>query len=120
MLGIVLKHAPPLRRLWVRTPDRSSVARVVATAGGQRGKGDPARAGRREKPGGDLGARYRRLRTRLGGVKAVKAMARYLACLIYRLLTKGAAWVDRGATYYEKQCEERELLACNVRPALRA
>jgi transposase len=58
-----------------------------------------------------LGARYRRLRARLGGLKAVKAMARYLACLIYRLLTKGAAWVDRGAAYYEKQCEERELLA---------
>jgi hypothetical protein len=36
-----------------------------------------------------LGARYRQLRGRLGGLKAVKAMARYLACLIYRLLTKG-------------------------------
>jgi transposase len=58
-----------------------------------------------------LGARYRRLRARLGGLKAVKAMARYLACLIYRLLTKGSAWVDRGATYYEEQCAERELLA---------
>jgi hypothetical protein len=35
-----------------------------------------------------LGARYRQLRGRLGGPKAVKAMARYLACLVYRLLTK--------------------------------
>ena len=34
-----------------------------------------------------LGARYRHLRARLGGQKAVKAMARYLACLIYRLLS---------------------------------
>lgn len=57
-----------------------------------------------------LGARYRKLRARLGGVKAVKAMARYLACLIYRMLTKGSEWVDRGAAQYEKQCEERELL----------
>jgi transposase len=58
-----------------------------------------------------LGARYRQLRGRLGGLKAVKAMARYLACLIYRLLTKGQAWVDRGAAHYEKQREERELLS---------
>lgn len=56
-----------------------------------------------------LGARYRSLRARLGGVKAVKAMARYLACLIYRMLTKGQAWVDRGAAFYEQRRREREL-----------
>lgn len=56
-----------------------------------------------------LGARYRSLRGRLGGVKAVKAMARYLACLIYRMLTKGQAWVDRGAALYEQRRHEREL-----------
>jgi transposase len=64
-----------------------------------------------------LGARYRQLRARLGGLKAVKAMARYLGCLIYRLLTKGAAWVDRGAAYYESQREERELQALQRRAA---
>ena len=56
-----------------------------------------------------LGARYRSLRGRLGGVKAVKAMARYLGCLIYRMLTKGQAWVDRGAAFYEQRRREREL-----------
>ena len=56
-----------------------------------------------------LGARYRSLRGRLGGVKAVKAMARYLACLIYRMLTKGQAFVDRGAACYEQKRREREL-----------
>jgi len=56
-----------------------------------------------------LGARYRSLRGRLGGVKAVKAMARYLGCLIYRMLTKGKAWVDRGAAWYEQKRREREL-----------
>jgi transposase len=30
-----------------------------------------------------LGAKYRRLRTKLGAPKAIKAMARYLACLVY-------------------------------------
>jgi hypothetical protein len=28
-------------------------------------------------------------------------MARYLACLIYRMLMNGQDWVDRGAAYYE-------------------
>ena len=57
-----------------------------------------------------LGARYRHLRRQLPGFKAaVKAMARYLAVLIYRLLTKGEAWVDRGAAQFEHRRLEREL-----------
>lgn len=55
-----------------------------------------------------LGARYRRLRARLEGKIAVKAMARYLACLIYRMVTRGQAYVDRGASYYEKKRHEKE------------
>jgi transposase len=55
-----------------------------------------------------LGARYRRLRSRLNGAVAVKAMARYLACLVYRMVTKGQAYVDRGATYYENQRRQKE------------
>jgi len=57
-----------------------------------------------------LGARYRSLRGRLGGVRAVKAMARYLSCLIYRMLTKGEAYVDRGAAYFEKKRQDRDLV----------
>ena len=30
-------------------------------------------------------------------------MARYLAVLIYRLMTKGEAWVDRGAAQFEQK-----------------
>ena len=57
-----------------------------------------------------LGARYRHLRKRLPTLKAaVKAMARYLAVLIFRLLTKGEAWVDRGAAQFERRRLEREL-----------
>ncbi len=47
-----------------------------------------------------LGARYRSLRGRLGG--AVRGMARYLACRIYRMMTKGETYVDRGVAYFEK------------------
>lgn len=58
-----------------------------------------------------LGARYRRLRARLEGQQAVKAMARFLACLVYRLLTKGQEYVDRGAAYFEKKRSDREITA---------
>jgi len=64
-----------------------------------------------------LGARYRHLRARLGGLKAVKAMARYLGCLVYRLLTKGQTWVDRGSAHYEEKRKQRELVALHRRAA---
>ena len=56
-----------------------------------------------------LGARYRRFRGRMDGKRAVKAMAHYLACVIYRLLTKGQEYVDRGAAYFDKKRTEREI-----------
>src|SRR5208337_4775652 len=55
-----------------------------------------------------LGARFRYLRAKLGGIKAVKAMARVLACLFYRLVTKGQAWVDRGTAEFESRRQQRE------------
>lgn len=64
-----------------------------------------------------LGARYRHFRARLGGQKAVKAMAHYLACLVYRLLTKGQAYVDRGAAHFERKRTERELVALKRKAA---
>ena len=36
-------------------------------------------------------------------------MARYLACLIYRLMTKGQAWIDGGEAAFENKRTEREL-----------
>jgi transposase len=64
-----------------------------------------------------LGARYRRLRGRMDGKKAVKAMARYLACLVYRLITKGQAYVDRGAAYFEGKRNARELVGLKRKAA---
>jgi len=56
------------------------------------------------------GARYRHLRRQLPTFKAaVKAMARHLAVLIYRLLTHGQAWVDRGSVQFERKRLEREM-----------
>jgi transposase len=58
-----------------------------------------------------LGARYRYLRARLGGLRAVKAMARVLACLYYRLVTKGQVWIDRGTVEFEQRRQQRDLAA---------
>jgi transposase len=55
-----------------------------------------------------LGARYRHLRTHLDEGQTIKAMAAHLARLIYRMLTRGKAWVDRGAQEHEKRRTERE------------
>jgi transposase len=55
-----------------------------------------------------LGARYRQLRARLEPGKAAKAMAAHLARLIYRMLTRGQEWVDRGAQEHENKRTERE------------
>jgi transposase len=62
-----------------------------------------------------LGARFRYLKARLDGRRAVKAMARYLACLIYRLMTKGQAWIDRGEAYFEQKKKDRELRSLQSR-----
>jgi hypothetical protein len=44
-------------------------------------------------------------------------MARYLACLIYRMFTRGQAWVDRGAQEYENRRAQRELSALQLKAA---
>lgn len=64
-----------------------------------------------------LGARYRQLRARLEGKNVVKAMAHCLACLVYRLLTRGPEYVDRGAVHFEKQREERNLASLQRKAA---
>jgi transposase len=50
-----------------------------------------------------LGGYYRhKCRVLPAHASAVKATAHYLAQLIYRMLTKGQAWVDRGAERYQQ------------------
>ena len=61
-----------------------------------------------------LGSRIGTLRKQLPShASAIKAMARYLAVLVYRLLTHGEAWVDRGAAAFERRRTERELASLN-------
>ena len=67
-----------------------------------------------------LGGRYRHLRKQLPShASAVKAMARYLAVLVYRMLTRGEAWVDRGAARFEQRRTELEVTTLNFKARAR-
>ena len=65
-----------------------------------------------------LGARYRYFCRKLPSkAAAVKATARHLAVLVYRLLTQGPAWVDRGAARFEQRREELDMAVLKKRAA---
>ena len=56
-----------------------------------------------------LGAQFRRLRARLGGPVAIKAMAAKLARLVYRMLRFGMDFVDKGVEAYEHQIRQLQV-----------
>jgi len=56
-----------------------------------------------------LGAKFRRLRSRLGAPKAITAMAHLLSRLIYRMLKFGHAYVDKGMEYYQTKYRQQQL-----------
>jgi transposase len=60
-----------------------------------------------------LGGFYRRLAARKGGLAAMKALARKLAELYYRVLRHGLAYAEKGLRVYEQKYAEsqRRLLA---------
>ena len=62
-----------------------------------------------------LGAFYRRIRARCGGIKAVFATARKIAERVYRLLKYGTEYVRQGIEAYEKAYRERLLKGLTYR-----
>jgi len=56
-----------------------------------------------------IGASHRARLTRMDKAKAIKATAHQLARLIYAMLTKGQAYVEKGMQAYEEQSQERQL-----------
>jgi hypothetical protein len=56
-----------------------------------------------------LGAFYRRLKSRLGALRANTATAHKLARMVYRLLKFGQAYVERGEQAYEQPFNNRLL-----------
>ncbi|MDQ3624081.1 MAG: transposase [Verrucomicrobiota bacterium] len=56
-----------------------------------------------------LGAKYRRLKGRLGAPKAIVAMAHHLARLVYRMLRYGREYVEKGIAQYEMKFRVQRL-----------
>jgi transposase len=56
-----------------------------------------------------LGLFYRRIRSRIGGLGAVKATAHKLACLIYRMLKYGQEYVTQSMDEYEAKLKAKML-----------
>ena len=58
-----------------------------------------------------LGLFYRRIRSRIGGLGAVKATAHKLACLVYRMLKYGQEYVTQSMEEYEAKVKANMLKA---------
>ena len=56
-----------------------------------------------------LGLFYRRIRSRIGGLGAVKATAHKLACLVYRMLKYGQEYVTQSMEDYEAKMKAKML-----------
>jgi transposase len=56
-----------------------------------------------------LGLFYRRIRSRIGGLGAVKATAHKLACLVYRMLKYGQEYVTQSLEDYEAKMKAKML-----------
>jgi len=64
-----------------------------------------------------LGAFYRRLCGRMDKPRANTATAHKLARMVYFMLTRGEAFVDRGQQHYEEQQRQRSIAALKRRAA---
>lgn len=56
-----------------------------------------------------LGALYRKLLARLGAPKAINALARKLAVILYNMLKYGQTYVELGIEHFEAQYRERTI-----------
>jgi transposase len=71
-------------------------------------------AGKTKTP---LGSFYRRIRSRIGGLGAVKATAHKLACLVYRMLKYGQEYVTQSMDEYQAKVEANMLKALKRKAA---
>jgi transposase len=58
-----------------------------------------------------LGMFYRRIRSRIGGLGAVKATAHKMACLVYRMPRNGQEYVSQSLEEYEAKMKTNMLKA---------
>jgi len=62
-----------------------------------------------------LGVFHRRMRSKLGPMKAVTATAHKLACIFYRMMKYGDDFVDIGMAAYEAKLKERQIKSLQKR-----
>jgi transposase len=65
-----------------------------------------------------LGLFYRRIRSRIGGLGAVKATAHKLACLVYRMLKYGQEYVTQSMEEYEAKVKANILKSLKRKAAV--
>jgi transposase len=56
-----------------------------------------------------LSAFYKRMKAKKGFLHALKATARKIAVLYYRIMTKGLAFVEQGIEHYQQKFKEQQL-----------
>lgn len=56
---------------------------------------------------------FRRIKSKAGAPKAITARARKLACIFYRILRYGQAYIEQGIEAYEKKY--RETMVINLK-----
>jgi hypothetical protein len=56
-----------------------------------------------------LSAFFKRMKAKKGFRHAMKATARKIAVIYYRIMTKGIAFVERGIELYQQQFKEQQL-----------
>jgi transposase len=56
-----------------------------------------------------LTAFFKRMKARKGFLHALKATARKIAVLYYRIMTKGLAYVERGIEQYQQRFKEQQI-----------
>jgi transposase len=124
-IGVDVSRFPTEKHFasWLRLcPTQDESNRTKRRRGHRKGKNRVATAlrmaaqsvGRSMTP---LGMFYRRIRSRIGGLGAVKATAHKLACLVYRMLKYGQEYVTQSMEEYEAKMKDNVLKALQRKAA---
>jgi transposase len=124
-IGVDVSRFPTEKHFasWLRlSPTQDESNKIKRRRGHRKGKNRVATAlrmaaqsvGRSMTP---LGMFYRRIRSRIGGLGAVKATAHKLACLVYRMLKYGQEYVTQSMKEYEAKMKANMLKALERKAA---
>ena len=124
-IGVDVSRVPPETPFasWLRLcPSQDESNKTKRRRGHRQGKNRVAialrmaaqSAGKTMTP---MGMYYRRIKSRIGGLGAVKATAHKLACLVYRMLKHGEEYVVQSMDEYEVKMKANVLRALQRKAA---